>query len=193
MTKRKRPGKREPNGQLSRKQADRTARSLDGLDQEQREALSVATEARQRVHGVDPKHQRDQMAGSYIGRLCLMRMISPAQYDAAMTWLEDCHNYRRAIAGAVGRQPGAIDLNATPGTSGYENVAKVQLWRKRYKDASKAVQDKQNELRGTVALFAALNHIVERDLSLEHMVGDCRTALNALARHYLLTSAAEAA
>lgn len=185
-------GKRERNGQLSRKQVDRTARVLDGLDADQRDTLAVGIEARVRVHGVEPRHSRDQMAGSFIGRLCITGDVSRVQYDAAMTWQEDAHNYSIALRSP--RQPGAVDLNRTQGTStDHENVAFVARAKARYEAAARAVQEKQNELRGQGALFAALHHVVIRDLELMHMVPDCRVALNALAKHYGLESRSRAA
>lgn len=188
MSKRK-SGKREPNGRLSR--TERTTRILDGLDQEQRDTLSVGIEARERVLGVDPKHTRDQLAGCYVGRLCITGELTRIQYDALMTWLEDQQNY--AIAVASPRQPGAVDLNRTQGSSNYENEARTRHYVARYKGAHDAVTARQIELRGTGALFAALDHLVRRDLELAHMVGDVRQAANALVRHYGLVTGRRAA
>ena len=183
------PGKREPNGRLSRRAADRTARMLDGLAREERDALAVGLEARQRVHGVPARNSRDQMAGSYIGRLCISGEISRVQYDAAMQWLADGEDYSRVRRSP--RPPGAVDLNRIHGgsTDG-EDVAFARRAVERYEAAVAAVQERQLELRNTAVLFAALSHIVGRDLELPHMVGDCREALNALARVYKLSEPA---
>lgn len=179
----KSPGKREQNGQLSRKEADRKTRFLDGLERDERDTLAVGIGARVRVHGVEPERSRDQMAGSFVGRLCMGKQISRQQYDAAMTWLEDCQNY--SAASHSPRQPGAVDLNRTQGSNGdYENVERSIRATVRYKAASKAIQAAQIELRGTANLFGALEAIVIRDVELEHLVGDLRYGLNALARHY---------
>jgi hypothetical protein len=185
------PGKREPNGQLSRKPADRTSRFLDGLERDERDTLAVGIEARVRVHGVDPERSRDQMAGSFVGRLCMTRQISRQQYDAAMTWLEDCENYSAAVHSP--RQPGAVDLNRIQGSNGdYENVERTRRAITRMigdkergiRGAMQAVQAAQLEVRGQGNLFGALDAILHRDQELQHLVGDLRVGLNALARYY---------
>jgi len=189
---RRKSGKREPNGQLSRKPSDRMARALDGLDREQQDAISVGIAARQRVHGVAPHESRDQRAGSYAGRLCMSGELTRVQYDALMTWLEDNANY--AIATCAPRQPGAVDLNRTQGSSGdYENVARNKIWVARYEAAMHAVQAKQIEIRGAGNLHAALYEIMLRDHELPHLVGDLRVAANALSRQYGLVSGRRAA
>lgn len=187
MTKgrRRKSGKREPGGKLSRKPADVAARANDAYDRAERDALSVGIEARLRVHGVAPGSAIDPMAGSFIGRLCLQRVITSQQYDAAMRWLEDSRLY--SIAVGAPHAPGAVDPNRTHGReSGYENVARTLHITARHDAAREAVQELQNELRGTANLWAALNYIVRRDEELYHMVGDFRLVANALVRHYKL-------
>lgn len=191
-SKRRIDAKREPSGRLSRKTADERARLLVGVEKADRETLSVGLDARQRVHKVPAQNLRDQMAGSFVGRLCIGGMLSSAQYDAAMTYLEDWTNNNRAIHSP--RVPGAVDLNATKGGNGdYENVAFYQRATSRWRNAVSAVQDRQNELRGAGALYAALDSCVIRDVSLDHMVGWLREALNALSRHYQFVDKHEAA
>lgn len=185
--KKRKPGKREPNGRLSRKPKEASARVIAGLDQSERDAISVGLEARERVFGVSPSRSRDQMAGSVVGRLCINCMISQHQYDAAIRFQEDSTMF--SMARQSPRQPGAVDLNATKGGIGdYENVDMTLRAVARYEAALAAVQEKQNELRGGGALIAAINHIVIRDIGLPHLVGDLREALNALVRHYGLQS-----
>lgn len=185
-------GRREANGRLSRTPGEVTRRVLDGLDAEQRDALSVGLEARQRVFGVSEKDTRDQMAGSFVGRLCQGRGISRAQYEAAVTWLEDVTNYSHVQRSPI--EPNAIDLNATRGgVDNYENIARTERVKSRYKGASDAVQDMQNQVRGMGNLFGALDACVKRDLECWHLVGDLRLALNALAKFYGLERAAQAA
>jgi len=181
-------GLREPNGRLSRKAGEVAKREWDGLDAVERDALSTGLEARQRVHAVPMKMLRDQMAGSFVGRLTLGKEMTRQQYDAAMSYLEDYHNNLRAIQAP--RQPGAIDLNATKGGSGdYENVRFYREATSRWRAAQAAVQERQNELRGAGVLIAALDYLVIRDMEFHHLVGSLREALNALARHYRLTNA----
>lgn len=188
--KKRRTGKREPNGRLSRQPkhvADRerteAQRNLTNLDAEQRSILSVGLEARERVFGVKPAQSRDQMAGSVIGRWCLQGIVTRPQYDAAMAFLES--HARNLLAIDAPRQPGAVDLNATHGRPvSIENVDQLRKWRIAHRDAVSAVQAKQNEVRLQGNLLGALSAVVLRDTEIEHLAGDVRTALNALVRFY---------
>lgn len=183
-------GKREANGQLSRRKTEVEKRRDDALrafDTAERQTMLVAQEARERVHGVAPENSSDQMAGSYIGRLCILGQlgggISKQQYDAAMKWLEDSAKYSAVMHSP--RQPDAVDLNQTKGRSiSQENSARDLKLRWSYEDAAGAVQHAQNALRGCGNLHGALYNIVIRDTELPHLLGDCREALNALAHHY---------
>lgn len=179
------PGKRERNGRLSRQPKHTAERNLADLDREQRDNLSIGLEARERIWGVKPQHSRDQKAGSAVGRYCLQGLVTQAQYDAAMLYLESYHRNLRAIDAPP--QPGAVDLNRTHGLAvGLENVAQLTKWRAEHKATLAAIQAKQNEIRLMGNLYGALYEIVVRDHALEHLLGDLRTAANALVKHYRL-------
>jgi hypothetical protein len=188
----KRPDqKRERNGRASRQPAVVAERNLLDLDAEQRDMLSVGLTARERVLHVKPSQSRDQMAGSVIGRWCLQRIVTQAQYDAAMAFLES--NTRNLLAIDAPPLPGAVDLNRTHGRPvGLENAPQLRKWRAAHKAALDAIQAKQNEIRLQGNLYGALYAVVIRDVDLEHMAGDVRTALNALVRHYGLEARAAA-
>lgn len=188
----KKPGKREANGQLSRKPAEREARHIDGLDREQQDTIAVAVEARQRVFGVPAPISRDQMAGSAIGRLCLQGLITRLQYDAAMSYAAEVESY--GLAYRSPRQPGAVNLNATKGGAGdYENVALVQRIMADRDATNRAILDKQIEIGNFGNLKGALDTVVLRDVHLDHLLGDLRTALNALVKRYGLEAGRAAA
>lgn len=179
------PGKRERNGRLSRQPKHVSARNMADLDREQRDNLSIGLEARERIWGVKPQQSRDQKAGSAIGRYCLQGLVTQAQYDAAMLFLESYHRNLRAIDAPP--QPGAVDLNRTHGLAvGLENVKQLTKWRAEHKATLAALQDKQNEIRLMGNLYGALYEIVVMDHALEHLLGDLRTACNALSRHFKL-------
>lgn len=189
MGRKRKPGKREPNGQLSRRIADMQQRNADAFDRQERDIIGVGLEARQRVHGVHKDNSRDQMAGCFVGRLCLQGEVSRAQYEAAMTYLEEWHDNLRAIGAATPPQPSALDPNATRGRGvGEEDVAKVRQRIARWKASVAAVQERQIELRGAGALVAAMDYCVLRDEAHPHLIGSVREALNALARHYRIVS-----
>lgn len=188
-------GKRAPSGKLSRQKsamAQRMRERFKDMEEAERETVAAGIEARQRVHGLSFDHASQPMASTFVGRLCMGKELSREQYEAAILYAEDCANYSRAVHSP--RQPGAVDLNATKGNSGdYENLAFIQRAKARYKAATEAVQEAQNQLGGRGALFAALYEIVQMDHQVHHLVPDVRAALNALARLYGLTGRKDAA
>lgn len=154
--------------------------------------IAVGIEARQRVWGVPAPVSRDQMAGSAVGRYCLQGQITRAQYDAAMSYLEERDNWFRCIEAP--RQPGAVDLNATKGQSvNAENVSRYRTIMAAREATDKAIMAKQIEIGNMGNLNGALYAVLVQDVQLEHLLGDLRTALNALVRRYGLTSGREAA
>lgn len=176
-------GKRMSNGRLSRKPADLMTRVNGSLDKDERETLRPGIEARVRVHGVKPEVSRDQRAGTFVGRLCMGGEVTPKQYEAAMIYAEDHRNNLMAIRAP--RDPSGVDLNRVRGGTGdAENVEFYRRATTRWREAQKAVQERQNELRGQGALISALDCCLIRDEELHHMTGWLREALNALARHY---------
>ena len=182
-------GAREANGRLSRKAPDVMDRINKHLGREEKDILRTGVEARVRLFGIDPRHSRDQMLGSFVGRLCLSKELTLVQYDAALAYLGDWQ--ANSIAVQAPRQPAATNLNAVRGASGAdENVDATRHAMERYRAARAAVQERQNELRGAGALFAALDHLVVDDRDFYHMVGWLREALNALVRHYKLEARA---
>lgn len=185
--KRKLGVKREPNGKISRRKAD----VLDRIAMEDRETLRPGLEARVRLHGIDPAQCRDQMAGSFVGRLCMTGHITVSQYDAAMTYLEDHRN--NLIAIRAPRDPSGVDLNRVQGDSNGENVEFYRRATMRWRDALDAVQDRQDKLRGQGALYAALDYCVIRDVQATHMLEWLREGLTTLVKHYGLGDKAKAA
>jgi hypothetical protein len=180
-------GKREPNGQLSRKPEHAMERALAGVERDERDALTTGLEARVRVLGVRPEDSRDQMAGSFVGRLCMQRVISRIQYEAAITYAVEREAYLRAVAPAQGSVARAVNLNATHGSSNYENETKTRQDVARYRAAYAAIIEAWRELRGQGKLLAAIQRLVIEDEPFEALVPDLRTALNALAKHYGLS------
>jgi hypothetical protein len=179
---RRQDGKRETNGRLSRRAADIMKKLATNLDFEEREALRPGVEARHRLFGIPPADCRDQMGGSFVGRLALAGELTDRQYEAAKAYLESY----LAMAAAAGspRQPGAVNLNATKGLPGPENVERSRRAMQEWEAATKAVQTRQNEIRRLGALIAALRSCVIEDQQLPHMVPWLIYGLDALADHY---------
>ena len=140
---------------------------------------------RMRMFGLSEKDARDQKAATFIGRLNLTdkkALISNAQYDAAVAFLEVYDRYKRAI--------GAPDASKqSGGVGGGESTDEYATWcqnaKAKYDAAIEAVRYEQGlHINRGANLYAALDYLVCRDEQHWHMVGDCRLALNALAHHF---------
>jgi hypothetical protein len=175
-------GKREANGRLSRKYPETKKRLAMIADQDERAARKIGMEARERVHGLKAKDLLDQNAGSFVGRLHITGEISMQQCEAAKEYLRVYQDMQAAIGGP--KPSGAVNLNATKGLPGPENVQRAMQAREDWEKALTALQNRQNELRGGASLIAALDYCVLRDGEYPHMVGWLREGLNALARHF---------
>ena len=185
-------GAREPNGRLSRQPTERKVRDAADVEATEWDTMGQALMARNRVHGVEPANLKDQMAGSAVGRMCLKGLITRTQFDASQSYLSEREEYHQYIQ--VPRQPGAVDLNATKGQSvAAENVARVKQVTAAADATDRAIMAAQIEIGNMGNLFGALNAVLVMDVELDHLVGDLRTALNALARRYGLTGRAKAA
>lgn len=175
-------GKREANGRMSRKPIDITTQLNDRLEADERDALRTGVEARHRLYGINPGQLRDTDAGSFVGRLRITGEISMQQCEAAKEYLRIYEDMQSAIGGP--KPSGAVNLNATKGMPGVENVERTKKARADWESARKALQDRQDELRGGASLIAALDYCVLRDGEFPHMIGWLREGLNALARHF---------
>lgn len=94
---------REPNGR-----ADRSEEKLSEAEKAARAkaARASVTAYRVKVFGLTEDDARDQMAESFIGRLCLnykngerALSLSVPQYHAAMDYAREHHSYQRAMGG----------------------------------------------------------------------------------------------
>jgi hypothetical protein len=139
-------------------------------------------EARHRLHKLNPSQLRDTDAGSFVGRLRLAGEITTQQCEAAIRFAEVHNDMQMTLGGP--KPSGAIDLNATHGMPGAENVTRAIAARAEWKAALAAIQTRQNQLRGRGALYAALDYCVIRDANCPHMIEWLREALDTLARHF---------
>ena len=144
---------------------------------------------RMRIFGLSEQDARDQKAATFVGRMNLMdkkALISDAQYDAAIAYLDLRDKYLRAIgAPDASKQSGG----ATAGMSTDQHSSWCATQKAKFDGAVEAVRFEQglHENRGA-NMYAALDYIVVRDEQHWHLVGDCRLALNALAHHFGLLS-----
>lgn len=184
-------GNREANGRLSRKKPDIMKQLEADHDKLEREAMRTGIEARNRHYGFDAKTAKDQMAGSFVGRLAMSGEITPQQHEAALRYCEVYRNMQIAVGGP--KPSGAVNLNATKGLPGPENAERSVKALADWRAAEKAIHERQNELRGQGAVYAALDYCVIRDGEHMHMLGWLREGLNALARHFQIGDKRKAA
>jgi hypothetical protein len=180
--KKKQDVKREPNGRASRQAEDITKRLNGDLDADEREALRAGTEARHRLYKLSPGHLRDTDAGSFVGRLRLGDLITMQQCEAAIQYAKVYHEMQVTMGGP--KPSGAINLNATHGMPGAENVNRSIQAMDAWRSALAAVQVKQNQMGGTSNLYAALDYCIIRDANCPHMLDWLRIALDTLAAHF---------
>lgn len=183
-------GRREANGRLSRKKVDVTRKLNGDLDRAEREALRVGVEARLALYGIAPGRLRDVRAECYVGRLAMAGTLTDRQFEAAAEYLRAYHAMTIAIGS---RQPGAVNLNPTRGLPGPENIEESVHALAKWDAARKAIQARQNQIRGQGALIAALQYCVIEDRQLQHLVEWLRIALDALADHFQIGDKRKAA
>lgn len=180
--KKKQDVKREPNGRASRLAEDITKRLNGDLDADEREALRIGVEARQRLHKLPATQLRDTDAGSFVGRLRLAGDITMQQCEAAIRFAEVYHDMQATLGGP--KPSGAVNLNATHGMPGAENITRSIAARIEWQAALAAIQARQNQIRGSGALYASLDYCVIRDANCPHMLEWLRIALDTLAVHF---------
>lgn len=178
-------GKREPNGKLSR----RTEHKQERRRVDEQVMMSVAKDARVRLWGVSYDLAGTAHAGSVVGRLVLMDRLTQEQADVAQHVQGIYERYRRAIDAPP--RPGAVDLNRVHGLGTGNDMSPEQcaVARKAWADVQTILLE-ANMFNRASNLFAAMDYLVLRDEYHPHMVGDLRLALNALGRYYRSASKA---
>lgn len=165
-------GKREPNGRISRV----------GYSEKMK---SVAIKARERVHGMSKEEAKKPLPTDPVGMLVRFGELDGHQYQAALQYEQDSLDYRAAIE--LPNAVKAMDLNKIQGrplTDEEEQAERAQRAVSRFKAANDRIQAAQNELRGKGNLFGATDTMIMRQVYAKHLVGGLRVALNALVRHY---------
>lgn len=171
---------------MSRKPIDVTTLLNGKLEAHEREELRIGVEARYRLYsepyGIQPGQLRDTDAGSFVGRLRLAKQITMQQCEAANRFAEVHHAMTLAVGGP--KPSGALNPNASHGMPGAENVARSVKALEDWRLMLKAIQARQDKLRGQGALYAALDICVTRDADCPHLLDWLRIALDTLAAHF---------
>lgn len=151
-------------------------------------ADKVAREARMKKfknQGVTAETASTPQAATFMGRLSLMGQqgggISSDQYEALVRFSLDRESYMKSVMA-----PDSLVRTGEGGPSSIDEESDTESRlriKKRYGAARDAIQAAQNENR-MANLWAAVEHIVIKDLDFSHMIGDLRLVGNALHRHY---------
>jgi hypothetical protein len=183
--------RREPNGRLSRRKADREANARMADNETSVEAMATVLAARWRVHGITAEHAKDPLAGSAVGRLCLSDQISRDQYDAAIRYLDVLGSYEKALLLRTGKPSESKGSPHGLGDSP-EYIDWCQAQIERWDEVTTLLTELMYSLRSP-GPRAALDVVVVRDVDMPELAADLRLALNALARHFSIGRGAKAA
>jgi len=188
MGKARKCGPREKNGQVLRSHV-----ALEKLINEhasERENLQTVIEARMRVFGIaDPRLARDQLQGTFIGRLLIAHQrskeradgISQDQYNAAQNYLRDRNAWQRAIGAKADYEEARPE---TAGVGDYEEFcrrAKAQ-WGLIRDEITECMMEQRDP-----AIADSLDKLVVRDMEYWPYVPALRVVLNRLAKFYFET------
>ena len=174
MGRKRKPGRREPNGRVQR---SHEAANLEPFKE------------RMRRYGLSEKDARDQKSSTVIGRMYLQGHLTEPQYEAGAKLATDSAEYARCL-----QSPRGMGIAETLTGSGDEeaharHVAKVKRAYEGARDVLKRLQERDG-LRGTT-IFDAVRFIVEQDLELPHLYPGLRRGLVELSRYYGTAAAAE--
>lgn len=169
----RKPGKREPNGRI--------ARGPDRRVSAEQDVMSVAIGYRQTVLNVRAADALDQKAATLLGRLCLSGAISEAQWQAG----EDWHELVDAMYAAANAPRGFKTASARTGSalSEDEEARRYKALKARFDAANSAVEDRA-PVAERIERFKALRAIIVDQVDQPSMHGTLRMALNALAHHF---------
>jgi hypothetical protein len=176
MARKRKIGRREPNGRLQRNHEPANADPF---------------KERMRRYGLSEKDARDQRSSTVIGRLLMEHLasgckpgvgITEAQYEAGAKLAADSADYARCL-----QSPRGMGIAETLTGSGDEEaaaryVAKVKRAYEGARDVLKRLQERDG-LRGTT-IFDAVRFVVEQDLELPHLFPGLRIGLTELAAYY---------
>lgn len=181
MKKKRRDGKREPNGRLSRRPED----TMNRITETEAQIKSVALEARQRHTGIwaEVIDIAKPNPGTEHGVLCLQGVLTGDQWSAAEWYLNARACHLRAICAPGGE--GSSRGSANPPS---EHDSKYIRWAQESEDMwgliRKCLVEASAQSRSPI--LAAFAEILEKGNRMDHMTGDLRLGLNALHRSFFI-------
>ena len=179
----RKPGKRYPCGKRTRQELEK-------------DAMSVALDARRRHFGVTAKQAKDERLGTALGRLAFRELISETQYQAGLAFGQ-LYRDHHATVGLPSPNPrsvaGLLINEGIFGASPSEPVLEVvEKLKRRFRDATDALDacDREQRMsmgrRPTLLVYRVICTDEDAMHWPEHDIGNLRVALNALVRLFRL-------
>jgi hypothetical protein len=179
----RKPGKRYPCGKRARHELEK-------------DAMSVAIDARRRHFGVSAKQAKDERLGTALGRLAFREMISETQYQAGVAFAQ-LYQQHHAVLGLPSPSPRSVAgllinegiFGATPSEPVPELVDKLK---RRFRYATDVLDacDRDHRLlpgkRPTLLVYRVICTDQDAMNWPEEDLGNFRVALNALVRVFRL-------
>jgi hypothetical protein len=175
----RKPGKRYACGKRTRQETER-------------DAMSVAIEARRRQFGVTAKQARDERLGTALGRLAFRELISETQYQAGVAFAE-LFRQHHVVIGLPMPSPssvaGLLINEGIFGASSSEPVLEViEKLKRRFAEATSALDacDREQRMSSGRRPTLLVHRVICTDEDAMHWteedIGNLRVALNALVR-----------
>ena len=179
----RKPGKRYPCGKRTRQELEK-------------DAMSVALDARRRHFGVTAKQAKDERLGTALGRLAFRELISETQYQAGVAFAQ-LYRDHHATVGLPSPSPRSVAgllinegiFGASPSEPVLEVIEKVK---RRFRDATDVLDgcDREHRLspgsRPTLLVYRVICTDQDAMRWSEEDLGNLRVALNALVRLFRL-------
>ena len=179
----RKPGKRYACGKRTRQETER-------------DAMSVAIDARRRHFGVTAKQAKDERLGTALGRLAFRQLISEPQYQAGIAFAE-LYRHHHAVCGLLSPSPrsvaGLLINEGIFGASPSEPVLVViEKVKRRFADATSVLDacDREQRMSAGKRPTLLVYQVICTDQDALHWgeddIGNLRVALNALVRLFRL-------
>ena len=179
----RKPGKRYPCGKRTRQELEK-------------DAMSVAIDARRRHFGVSAKQAKDERLGTTLGRLAFREFISETQYQAGLAFgqLYRDHHMMVGLPSPSPRSVAGLLINegifgASPTEPALDMLEKLK---RRFNDATNVLDacDREHRLsagrRPTLLVYRVICSDEDALHWREEDIGNLRVALNSLVRLFRL-------
>ncbi len=175
----RKPGKRYPCGKRTRQELEK-------------DAMSVALDARRRHFGVTAKQAKDERLGTALGRLAFRELISETQYQAGLAFGQ-LYRDHHATVGLPSPNPRSVAgllinegiFGASPSEPVLEVIEKLKRRFRAATDALDACDREYRMSRGRRPTLLVYRVICSDEDAMhwpEEDIGNLRVALNALVR-----------